>query len=146
MNCVRGGEGRDLKMKYIRVDSEVPHPSKANEGDVGYDLTMISMTPEGRYSTGIIMEPEEGYHLELVARSSLHKRGYMLSNSIGIIDGGYRGVIEVALYKFDPEAPSLELPCRGVQVIVRKTIHVTLEEVGEVSCSERGAGGFGSSN
>jgi dUTP pyrophosphatase len=131
---------------YMKTSNTVPTPYYALDGDCGLDLTLMSKTEEGRYSTGIIIAPEHGYHVELVARSSLHKKGYMLANSIGIIDGNYRGIIEVALFKFDKDAPELELPCRGVQIIVRKTERVLLKEFGVLNSTIRGNGGFGSTN
>ncbi len=99
------------------------------------------------YDTGVIIEPPEGYYTELIARSSLFKMGYMLANGVGVIDNDYRGTIKVPLIKVS-DGPDLELPCRCVQLVLRKKINVSLKEVdkSELTTTQRGDGGFGSTN
>ncbi len=127
-------------------------PSKAHDTDSGFDLTLLAVVKHmgvnsKLYDTGIQVKPEEGYYFDLVARSSLQKLGYMLGNSVGIIDNGYRGNIMVCLVKFDPDAKPLELPLRAVQLIPRQVINMKAVEVTEFSDNtERGDGGFGSSD
>lgn len=130
-------------------------PSKQNPSDVGHDIVLIGRK-DGRvddrmgdvnlFNTGIAIIPPRGYHIEIIARSSLQNDGYMLANNVGVIDPNYRGEIIVALYKFR-DGPDLELPSRSVQMVLRKT------EYGRIkNCSpgafeaqtDRGAGGFGS--
>ena len=81
------------------------------------------------YETGIIIQPEFGWYLELAVRSSLHKKGYILANSVGIIDRTYINSIKVVLYKFDKNKPDLELPIRAVQLIPKMIIHPKLIEI-----------------
>lgn len=59
------------------------------------------------YDTGIKINVKYGYYAEVVPRSSLSKSGYMLANSIGIIDNSYRNNIFVALTKINPDAPDI---------------------------------------
>lgn len=128
-------------------------PSRAHASDSGYDLTIIaehSRLPNGviLYKTGLRLVPGPGYYTEIVARSSLMKFGYMLANSVGIIDNEYRGELLVALVAFNPRAEPLTLPLRAAQLIPRKIAQVELvdatAEGQELPESERGSGGFGS--
>lgn len=140
-----------------RIDIELTRedavfPTKGHESDAGYDLTIIDVVKEisdsvTLFTTGIKIAPEKGYYVEVVPRSSIIKSGYMLANSIGVIDGLYRGEIMIALHKADPTADDIrqKLPFRGFQMIVRKQIDACLRRVDKIdSCTERGEGGFGS--
>lgn len=123
-------------------------PSKAHPSDSGFDLTLVSFVKkEGEveiYDTGIAIQAIGQYYMELVARSSLQKRGYMLANSVGVIDRGYTGNVFVCLYKFDKEAPQLEVPARVVQIVPRPLPMVYLEKVDQLITTQRGDKGFGS--
>ena len=96
------------------------------------------------YDTGIKVQPAFGWYFDLVPRSSISKTGYMLANSIGVIDRTYVGPVLVPLRKVDPHAPDLELPARLVQIIPRPIVHIQWEEVEALDETARGAGGFGS--
>ena len=101
------------------------------------------------YDTGIIVAPDFGYYTKIVPRSSLVKSGYMLSNSIGIIDGSFRGSLKVVLTKVDDSFPDLTLPFCCAQLIIDKHMHYTMNEiksVAELGVTARGEGGFGSTN
>lgn len=133
---------------YRKLDPEAKDLMRARESDSGFDLTAIKVTKRIDNvlycDTGISVQPPPGYYTEVVARSSLHKFGYMLVNSVGIIDEDYRGPIILALFKFDPEVPDIELPLRVAQLIPRKRVKAQFQEVSELSETERGDGGFGS--
>jgi len=142
-----------------RVHPDAILPSKAHETDVGYDLTLVSLSNivlvNGRYpdpqavmyDTGIAVIPENGYYVEVVPRSSLAKTGYMMANSVGIIDPDYRGTIKIVLVKIDKTAKDIELPFCGFQMIVRKLEQSSLTETtGDLPMTVRGDGGFGSTN
>jgi deoxyuridine 5'-triphosphate nucleotidohydrolase len=135
-------------IRVQRVHPDAQLPKKERISDSGYDLTLLyAKTSWGRtvlYGTGLIVEPPLGWYLDVVPRSSIIKRGYILANSVGIIDRSYRGEILVPLIKIDPEAPDLELPARVAQLIPRPIVHFPLHESQELSATERGAGGFGS--
>ena len=81
----------------------------------------------------------------MVPRSSIIKSGYILANSVGVIDQGYTGEILVPLLKVDENQPDLELPKVMVQLIPRRWYHFSIKE-GEKGLNEtsRGQGGFGS--
>lgn len=138
--------------KFMRLTNNSISPSKNYASDEGYDLTIISIDKKisdvtTRYGTGIIAVPEEGFHFEVVPRSSLSNSGYMLSNSIGIIDSSYRGELKICLTKIDPAAKELELPFKCCQLLLRPSIHYNITEVEQLDYSTtRGEGGFGSTD
>lgn len=135
-----------LKVELLRLDAQLP--SKARVSDSGYDLTLLDERKRHGavvlYGTGISVEPPDGWYLDVVARSSIVKRGYIVANSVGIIDRAYRGEILVPLIKIDPSAPDLELPARVMQLIPRPVVHFPVEIATRLSTTGRGAGGFGS--
>jgi dUTP pyrophosphatase len=139
-----------LSFNYKKTDPNAIAPSKAHPTDSGFDLHLIKKVKElttnvTLYDTGISVEPPPGYYFELVGRSSISKSGYMLANNVGIIDESYRGSIMAALIKVDPDAAPLEFPCRLVQLIPRQLVLMNPNEISELTETERGAGGFGSS-
>lgn len=127
-------------------------PSKTRESDVGYDLSIIKehKTLNNKtklYDTGIRIKVEHGYYAEIYPRSSLSKSGYMLANSVGIIDRGYRNNIYIALTKIDDNAKDIEFPFRCCQIIFRKQEYFQIKEVNEdFNETDRNKGGFGSTN
>lgn len=133
-----------------KTDINAVIPSKTKASDAGYDLTIIKKHKQlwnnmVLYDTGIKIRPVHGLYTEIVPRSSLIKTGYMLANSIGIIDANYNGNLLIALVKVVPEAPEIELPLRCCQLIFRKQIHVEMTEVIEAfDSTSREEGGFGS--
>jgi len=136
-------------LRVTRLDPGAILPSKVRISDSGYDLTLIAERRRfGQvilYGTGLAVEPPFGWYLDVVARSSLIKTGYIVANSVGVIDRAYRGEIMVPLIKLDPEAPDLVLPVRAVQLVPRPIVHLPVVDALELSTTERGALGFGSS-
>ena len=98
------------------------------------------------YDTGICVQPENGYYTEIIARSSIVKTGHVLSNSVGIIDPTYRGSLRICLTKVDSSVPDIQVPFKLTQLIVRPIISARMIEVNKLSDTERGDGGFGSSD
>jgi deoxyuridine 5'-triphosphate nucleotidohydrolase len=137
------------KCKFMKTLETAYIPNKAHVSDSGYDLQLVKhlKTENGVefYDTGIAIQPPLGYYFELVARSSLSKTGYILANSIGIIDASYTGSIKVALIKVCRDAPDIQLPARLVQLIPRQFLHLPMYEVSDFNKTRRDDGGFGSS-
>jgi deoxyuridine 5'-triphosphate nucleotidohydrolase len=127
-------------------------PSKKNASDIGYDLTIIKTHKRISdniimYDTGIQVKPQYGYYFEIVPRSSLSKSGYILANSIGIIDPSYSGNLYIVLIKIDDNLPDLQLPFKCCQLLLRRSIHYELHETtNNLIETNRGSGGFGSTN
>ncbi|MBA2544049.1 MAG: hypothetical protein H0V17_30680 [Deltaproteobacteria bacterium] len=144
-----GNTGATPLFLWARTHPDAVPPSKGAVSDSGFDLTLIAPAKSHGavtfYRTGIRVQPAFGWYFDLVPRSSISKSGYMLANSVGIIDRGYTGEIFVPLVKIDPEAPDLELPIRLVQIVPRQIIAAELVEVSDFDETSRGDRGFGSS-
>ena len=147
-----------VKIKKLYKDSALP--TKAHTTDAGYDLYAHSKSydDDGNvvYGSGVAMEIPQGYVGLVFPRSSNAKKDLILSNSVGVIDSGYRGEIS---FKFKPsnviEKPDLaympesiskyEIGERIGQIIIMPYPEIEFVEVDELSDSERGDGGYGSS-
>ena len=140
------------QLKIFKTIQDAVLPSKCRESDVGYDLTIIKETKvlntsTKLYDTGIKLDIPNGYYVEIVPRSSLSKSGYMLANSVGIIDQSYRGNIFVALTKINADSEELELPWKCCQMIIKKQIYGKIIESHEdFDETNRNTGGFGSTS
>lgn len=134
--------------KYIKTNKNAVDPVKAHGSDSGFDITIIDILKTNGnvtfFNTGIKVQPGSGFYFDLVPRSSISKLGYIMANSIGIIDQSYTGEIIVALIKIDDSKPDLILPCRIAQLIPRSWMNVRGYEVDEFIETERNSGGFGS--
>jgi dUTP pyrophosphatase len=93
----------------------------------------------------LAVEVPKGYFMQLVARSSLNKKGFFIGNSVGIIDSDYRGEILVVFDIINQDLPIYEVGERCCQMDIVPIIQVEFEEVRELSESKRGSKGFGSS-
>jgi dUTP pyrophosphatase len=138
-------------VKVLRIDDLAIVPTKANFSDVGHDVTIIGVhkkinSKTSMYKTGIKLDIPVGYYVEIVPRSSIIKSGYMLANSIGIIDCSYKGELFVALTKIDDESPDITFPFKCVQLITRKQVFSDMVESYDIESSKRDNGGFGSSD
>jgi dUTP pyrophosphatase len=130
-------------------------PRKGHQEDAGIDLAISRVLQVFRhqttcYDTGIHFRIPQGCWLLLAARSSLAKTGYILSNSVGIIDNGYRGSIKVCLTKIDSTYPDLVLPLYCVQVIPIASLDVSLRSIVSdcriLEETSRADGSFGSTD
>ena len=144
----KGNRSRCGALKYNKLYPTAQSLIKHHVSDSGYDIAIIGISKivgdVTIYSTGIRVQPPDGYYFDLVPRSSIIKTGYELANSVGVIDRTYVGEILVALRKVDQLAPDLPLPSRVVQLIPRAIAHFDIIEVTELDDTARGAGGFGS--
>jgi deoxyuridine 5'-triphosphate nucleotidohydrolase len=141
--------GEGMAFKFTKTLQNAVSPQKAHITDTGYDLCIVEKVKEENgmilYDTGIAVQPPMGYYFELVGRSSISKTGYIVANSIGIIDASYTGSLKVALIKVNKDAPDIQLPARIVQLIPRQLIHLDAIEVKDLNDTTRAEGGFGSS-
>lgn len=138
------------EFRYKKLSPLAIPPNKTRASDSGLDLVLIDKkSSTGNvtfYGTGISVQPPSGYYFDLVPRSSITKKGYILGNNVGIIDQGYTGEIIVPLIKIDPNAPDLELPVKIVQLIPRKWFNFTPVNADSLANTARSDGGFGSTN
>lgn len=145
---LQGHYKRLINFLCVKTREDAIYPFKNRASDCGYDLTFIREVKRVSktifYGTGLKIKPEYGWYLDIVPRSSISKTGYIFANSVGIIDRSYIGEIIIPLIKIDENMPDLELPCRIMQAVPRPIIHSEFIEVDELSETERGSGGFGS--
>lgn len=148
-----------MKVKIKKLNEGAIVPSYSKQGDAGMDLTAISISKDNvgniTYHTGLAIEIPEGYVGLLFPRSSISKKQQFLTNSVGVIDSGYRGEI---MAKFKPvmgsyesildlfESTEYEVNDRVIQLLILPYPQIEFEEVEELSSSERGDGAFGSTN
>lgn len=123
-------------------------PQRARQGDAGVDLVAIEYRRDydldmDIYSTGISVEIPEGHVGLLFPRSSVFRKDQMLANSVGVIDAGYRGEIK---FMFRPTGGTrrYQVGERVGQLVIVPILLLDVEEVDQLSDSERGEGGFGS--
>ena len=141
------GNENTLKVRFKKLYEDAVSPSYAKNGDAGLDLTATHMTWEEtfiEYGTGIAVEIPEGYVGLVFPRSSVSKKeDFYLKNSVGVIDSGYRGEIKL---RFSRSEDRYEAGEKIGQLIILPYPTIYLEEVEELSSTERGEGGFGSTD
>ena len=135
-----------VKIKKLNPNAVIPVYQK--KGDGALDLTAISEKWNDNntmvtYDTGITVEIPEGYVGLLFPRSSIAKTSLVLSNSVGVIDSGYRGSI-MFKYRYPEEGMVYEIGERIGQLLIIPYPQIEFEEVDELSETSRGKGGFGS--
>ena len=136
-----------IKIKKINTDGRVP--TRAKSSDAGYDLYStvdMPITPTARQlvPTGIAIEIPEGYYGRIAPRSGLAVRAG-IDILAGVVDSGYRNEIKVVMINLGEGLVSVNKGDRIAQLIIEKCHDVEWEEVNELSDSDRGEGGFGSS-
>lgn len=137
-----------LQIKVKKLNQLAKLPSKAKLFDAGADLTATSYEyKNGRhiYGTSIALEIPEGYVGLIFPRSSICKYDLRLTNSVGVIDSNYRGEIK---FQFENDGMSTKIYNIGDrigQLIIMPYPEVQFEETEELSETNRGTQGFGSS-
>lgn len=134
-----------LKIKKLTPDAVVPKYAKP--GDAGMDLTAISCEVDDRrgqahYRFGLAFEIPEGYVGLIFPRSSIVRRTCSLANAVGVIDSGYRGEV-TAVFNLHGE-DFYAVGERIAQLVVVPFAHCEIEETDDLSETERGDGGYGS--
>lgn len=140
-----------MRLEIKRLDTGLPLPAYAHEGDAGLDLfaaQSVTLQPFERtlVPAGIAMAIPEGYAGFVQPRSGLAiKRGLSIANAPGLIDSHYRGEIKVIAINLDPETPiTLERGDKLAQLVIQPVVSADLVEVAELDETVRGEGGFGS--
>lgn len=140
-----------IKCDIVKVHVDAIIPTRLRATDVGLDLTVIEKVKDinevtTMYDTGLKISPQNGYYSKIYPRSSLIKSGYMLTNSVGIIDANYRGTLKICLTKVCKDSPDIVLPFKCCQLIFEKQLHCLFNIVNKLDNTERNEGGFGSTN
>ena len=88
---------------------------------------------------------KEPVHYWLLPRSSIYKTGYMMANSVGVIDSSYRGILCAPVISTMPDAPGFVRGERHFQIVAPDMGHIhTIHRVASLPQTLRGDGGFGS--
>ncbi|MHC9293577.1 dUTP diphosphatase [Mycobacterium sp. LTG2003] len=144
-------------LAVVRLDRELPMPSRAHDGDAGVDLYSaqdVELAPGQRalVPTGVAVAIPHGMVGLVHPRSGLAARvGLSIVNSPGTIDAGYRGEIKVSLINLDPETPIVvNRGDRIAQLLVQRVelpdlVEVTSFDEAGLADTSRGDGGHGSS-
>lgn len=144
-----------MTLKIKRLSDKAVFPIRAHQNDAGIDLTCTNITQEineaGQlilvYHTDLAVEIPEGYVGLLFQRSSVANKSITMTNCVGVIDSGYRGEVMGKFRSTTDVVPAIYKPGeRFAQLIVVPYLNVELEEVTELSETDRGEGGFGSTN
>lgn len=133
-------------VKFKSLSDKAKIPVRATNGAAGWDMFAASVEDKEDmviYKTDIAIEIPVGYAGLLLARSSVIKTGLFLGPGVGLIDRDYRGNISFVFYKRDSHELYKEGDRIG-QLVITPIPEVEFEEVSELSETERGSGGFGS--
>lgn len=139
-----------MKVKIKKLVEQAVVPAYANPGeDAGLDLTATSVEFKHGcwvYGTGLAFEIPQGHVGLLFPRSSNRKTEAYLTNSVGVVDSGYRGEVMLSFKNRDMriEEQPYKVGDRVGQIIIMPYPQIELEEVDELANSARGEGGHGS--
>jgi len=141
-----------MQIKIKKLQEQAIIPIKGTTGSAGFDLTAISMNiVENQdygyieYGTGIAVAIHDNYVGLLFPRSSISNTGLILANSVGVLDSDYRGEIKLR-YKYVQGTKYYNIGDKIGQLVIVKLPSVTFKEVSDLDATERGNGGFGSTN
>lgn len=137
-----------IKVKLTHPNAKIPQKSYST--DACYDIVAISKENIGNnrlvYRCGFNVELPHNTQLDIRARSSIYNTGLIMCNSIGTVDENYRGEIIVIFYHIIPELPPYEVGDRIAQIQMKSREDVKFIIVDEINETDRGVGGFGSTN
>jgi len=138
-----------MKIFIKRIDKSLPLPEYKTTGATAFDFSArekITISPKsvGYISLNVVIKVPAGYVLQIFPRSSTHKKGLLMANSVGIIDQDFCGnndEIKAAYYNFTDNEVSIERGDRIAQGIIKKIESVEWEEKEKMEFENRG--GFG---
>lgn len=139
-----------LRIQRLHPDAALPHYAHGPLEDAGMDLCAVAdalLEPNvpQLVPTGLAIEVPPGYEAQIRPRSGLAlKHAITIPNSPGTIDPGYRGEIRVILLNLGRNPHQIQKGDRIAQMVIAKYEAIEWEE-GDLSETNRGAGGFGSS-
>ena len=140
-----------MQVRIKKLNENAVIPKYAKQSDAGLDLVATSMAFDGTqitYGTGLAIEIPNGFVGLVFPRSSIRKTDLSLSNSVGVIDSGYRGEIQATFNQKSLSSKSgsflYGVGDRIAQIMIIPHPPIEFEEVNELTNTERGEGGFGS--
>ena len=140
-----------MKVRIKKLNENAVIPSYAKDGDAGMDLVATSIisntSTQITYGIGLALEIPKGFVGLIFPRSSVRKTRLMLSNCVGVVDSGYRGELQATFNKINNDSVSendYKVGDRIAQIMIIPHPPIEFDEVAELSDTERGEGGFGS--
>ena len=140
-----------MKVNFKKVNKKAVTPTYAKDGDAGLDITSISreivITGDYEYveyGTGLAFEIPVGHVGLLFPRSSVSKKDMFLSNAVGVIDSGYRGEVTFRFKRLAWDSTLYNVGEKIGQLVIIPYPQIELELVKELSQTERGENGYGS--
>jgi dUTP pyrophosphatase len=139
-----------MKIHFKKLVPTAQKPKFGKPGDAGADLvaTSVDFSRDSNsqivYGTGIAVEIPEGMVGLVFPRSSVRNYDLVMSNSVGVIDSGYRGEIMVTFNQKNPWADIYKVGDRIAQLVIVPVPLITYSEVEELSETSRGTEGHGS--
>lgn len=141
-----------MNVKIKRLSDNAVVPSYAHDTDAGLDLVATSMSiiedsefGYYEYGTGLAVSIPDGHVGLIFPRSSISNTGMLLSNSVGVIDSGYLGEIKFR-FRYIKGTRHYNVGEKVGQLIIMPYPKIEFEEVEDLGESERGSGGFGSTD
>lgn len=140
----------DVKIK-LENGCENFCPKKAHPDDAGYDLcsridAVLEPLSGMAIPVGFAMELPSGYEAQIRPRSGLAAKHHItVTNSPGTVDANFRGEVKAILYNLGKEPFTIKRGDRIAQMVICKLPEIELVEATELSETDRGSGGFGSS-
>ena len=142
----------NVLLRVKKVSPTAVLPKQQTAGAAGIDLcadlredVVIEPHQTVMISSGLAFEIPSGYFGAIYARSGLStKRGLRPANCVGVIDSDYRGPVRLPLHNDTDEVRVVQPGDRVAQMVIQEAFGVLLEEVEELTETERGSGGFGS--
>ncbi len=138
-----------LPVNIQRLDNCYALPARRDRQDAGWDCyaaedALLLPRTIGRIPLGFSLEIPEDWAVLLLPRSGLASKGITLSNSPGLIDASYRGPVCALVFNQSDEAFTVRRGDRICQLVFLPVPDVQWQETEELSATERGSGGFGS--
>jgi dUTP pyrophosphatase len=154
-----------MKVKFKKLSDNAVMPKKAHPTDAGFDLVATSREIDDNgnivYGTGLAFEIPEGYVGLIYPRSSISKKNIALTNAVGVVDAGYRGEVMAKFKPVPMVGRCIEgMACVGfgeecihayavgdriAQLIIMPIPDIEFKEADELTATDRGTGGYGSS-
>lgn len=154
-----------MKIRYKKLNVSAVEPYKKHSVDAGFDLTATWIKKTDKYieyGTDLAFEIPEGYVGLLFPRSSVRNQDLMLKNSVGVVDASYRGEIKFSFYRTEKlsneikmlnqqsitteiETTIYQVGERCGQIVIMKIPDIEMVESDELSETDRGTQGYGSS-
>ncbi len=140
-----------MQVKIKKLNPNAVIPTYVKEGDAGMDLVATSIISETdtqiTFGIGLALEIPFGFVGLIFPRSSVRKTRLMLSNCVGVVDSGYRGELQATFNKINQNSASendYKVGDRIAQIMIIPHPPIEFVESDELSNTERGEGGFGS--